>query len=682
VRFSIAFLLLAGIAFSVEDLWQRVKAKYGSKEGLKENAEKPLMTDTPMTNIEGSIRFNARVSCPSRREGILITFLPISGNEYRLLIRQDLDLDGAYEKTYDSGISVSGVCNSGIISCNPPGSWKNCEYYYWLADQNGYVELQNTNNPNDVGACFCTNSSCGVNSLDKAIVDYIVGGIAQAIMNARHDIVVSYAGFDLKNFSAKLYVQDKTQCAYPNIGIYGEVNPTEVYESQMPPDGYSYLIQKGYDRDTDSPYYLIKQASQIRVNGKSIGYPSRFTCTVRRDVRIVTQTRYEDCQTFTYNGENWCIVTEDIKDRGGGHCGGRTCRDCPKFVQGPISATFDVKKSQKWAIYAYVSATAGDRGGYWKITITSDGNKEVKNFRKYNTCSPSEYFEILGIANSVLETHSVKISQEQNSWGKNHSYPARKGIIRILKSQAYQGDTIELSVSDGCSTRNTQGCVLKNEWICDRNGQNCIQTVREGVNLGISPQNFCYQTSSQIDSYEICADGNAITVTSSSGYNDKTFSGTDYWFYIKREYECPPDEIDIDLSRTESVISSVYENSGSISYTDFGQTHSVDLSNVPKDTCSVAVCTVKLQKKDTSVFSDRTNRAQTKAGTNQELYERRVCEKDTNGNWKCPIYSGEVKVEDCSCNIGLDSVGFSVSISVLGSVVEASKDIICSSSPP
>jgi len=666
VRFSVAFLLLAGIAFSVPNndygassLWQRVKAKYGSKAGLKENAEKPLMTDTPMTNVEGSIKFNAKVQCPSRREGILITFLPVSGNEYRLIIRQDLDLDGTYEKTYDSGISVSGVCNSGIISCNPSGSWQNCEYYYWFANQNGYVELKRTNDPNKVGACFCSNSSCGVNSLDKAIVDYIVGGIAQAIMNARHDLAVSYAGFDLSNFSAKLYVQDKTKCAYPNVSTYGEVNPTNVYENQIPPDGYSYLIQKGYDKDTDSPYYLIKQASQIKVNGKSISYPSRFTCSITNDISFNVQSVQP--QKLEIKGVNCVEQTFSFPVRK------------IAYSYSSVDERFVICVNNRLVLY---SDPNGDYIYSYSQNIPCSNNPDTGDEYFYTKSGIIDLGE--EVSNPSIKICIRNFHGGGSGYGKitlcPYSEPLRVDICKSI-------DSIYKVGSDNCSGR-IQGCVLKNEWICDRNGQNCIQTIREGVKLGISPQKFCYQTSSQVDSYEVCADGNAITVTSSSGYNDKTFSGTDYWFYIKREYECPPDTIDIDLSRAENVISSVSENSGSVSYTDFGQTHSIDLSSVPKDTCSVAVCTVKLQTRDTSVFSDKTNRAQTSMGTTQEMYERRVCEKDTNGNWKCPIYSGEVKVEDCSCSIGLDSVGFSVSISVLGSVVEASKDIICSSSPP
>ena len=661
-------LLLLGPAlagdYGAKNVWNKLKNKYGSKETLKQNAEKPLMTDTPMKNVQGNISFSAKVQCPSRREGIKITFLPVSGNEYRLVIEQDIDLDGRYEYVYDTQRSVSGVCNGGIISCNPSGSWQNCEYFAWTANQNGYVSLVQTQNTSLLGACFCSNTSCGISNLDRAIVDYIVGGISQAVMRARQDLAVSYAGFDLQNFQAKLYVQDKTQCAYPNAKIYGEINPTQIYENQTPPDGYSYVISQGYDRDTESPYYLVKQSSHIQLSGKTIGYPSRVTCTLRKEVLFTTQTKYENCfATYTWNGKTWCVLAYDYKS-----CGCHVCAT--------VNASVSVKKGQElYLLVPGYSDNCDDDGNSLRLNVAGDVTLS------YSYTCGSWNFKTTRAIRISDGTSPVNVNVDAKRCHEGYCGCSTQSLYLLL-SQEYKEDNINLSVSDSCSTKSTQGCTLKNEWICDKNGQNCVQTVREGVRLSVQVQPFCYNVSTQVDSYNVCADGNTISVQSSSGMNDKTFSGTDYWFYVKREYECPPDTIDVDLSRTESVISSTQKSSNTITYQDLGQTYSVDVSSVHTTNCPVAVCTVKLQTQDTSVFVDKTNRAQTPGGSATYRYEKRVCEKDQSGNWTCPLNSGETKVEDCTCNAGLNSVGFTTTISILGSVVEASKDIICSSSPP
>ncbi|HIC97903.1 MAG TPA: hypothetical protein EYP11_05860 [Aquificaceae bacterium] len=110
---SCSVLLVVGASFGGQDwgagdVWNKVKEKFGSKEGIRQNADIPLKTDNPMTNIEGSQRFDVRIQCPTKREGIKITFLPLPGNDYRLVVQQDLDLDGGYEYIYDTQSAGSG----------------------------------------------------------------------------------------------------------------------------------------------------------------------------------------------------------------------------------------------------------------------------------------------------------------------------------------------------------------------------------------------------------------------------------------------------------------------------------------------------------------------------------------------------------------------------------------------
>ncbi|MDQ7038645.1 MAG: hypothetical protein Q9N26_05550, partial [Aquificota bacterium] len=80
-----AVSVIGGQDYGAGGVWEKIRKKFGTKEGIKENADVPLRTDTPMTNIEGTQGFDVRLQCPSRREGIVVTFLPLSGNDYRLL---------------------------------------------------------------------------------------------------------------------------------------------------------------------------------------------------------------------------------------------------------------------------------------------------------------------------------------------------------------------------------------------------------------------------------------------------------------------------------------------------------------------------------------------------------------------------------------------------------------------
>jgi hypothetical protein len=81
---------------------------------------------------------------------------------------------------------------------------------------------------------------------------------------------------------------------------------------------------------------------------------------------------------------------------------------------------------------------------------------------------------------------------------------------------------------------------------------------------------------------------------------------------------------------------------------------------------------VKIPKNAGTVYSDETTK-------NTTTYQRevRTCEKDENGNYHCPISAGEEIEQDCGC---VD--GFGLAATTLQAIYQASKDIICSSSPP
>ena len=786
--------LVAGVVFGQDygatSSWQKFKGKAGSKEGIKQSFEKPLTEDTPMTDISSTTSFSGRVRCPSKKSGIEVVFIPLGGGDHRLIVKEDLDLDGTYEYLYDTnpqGIRVSGVCASGVVSCSP-GSWTNCEYYFWDVTAGGYVKLLKTDDTSLLGGCFCSNSSCGVDTLAEEAVNMIAGGVSQAVMRARSDLGVSMSGFDVSTFTLRLRVQQSQGCG---SGGYGETDVgtlSSYYKTQSQPPSMDYVLSNPQvQQSNDSPYYLVNKASEVQVEGGKIGIPNRVSCDVRNDVSVYTTDLYENCQnTWTdKNGETWCIAQGFDKDRGGSFCGGMGCRDCPPLYQGsnnwvvcgeitftskdgtlsgisyscssepcftydkvpqsnpvcsneddwgtyiywcgsylfrqgsqtgsrqyqcgedawdgtpiyctdtyyqllcrePLQSTVTLHYQQKWAVRVQNERGAGDRGGYWYYVWRNDNTWDYGVWTgKPNACREFELFRVLGTASEEGEAHLVGGIQEQYSWGKNHEYPSRYGHIWVLKSQVYKGDMVSLSQTNTCPTDDR--CVLKNEWICDNTGNNCIQTIKEGAKT-FNPSNpVCYTTGTQIATYTVCAYGDRIEVRGNPDVYNQTFSGNDMWFWIKREYECPPTEVPLNLERTEAVLSdsgTKYDpNTGELTVSDYtctggvcspSDTYRAQLSTA--DTCPVATCSVRVPDTDASVFSDRTNRSQTVGGTGTPVMEIRACDK-SSGSWVCPTKVGETVIEDCACDRGLAGAGFSTSISVLQAAVDASKDIICS----
>lgn len=737
-------VVLGGEDYGAGELWNKVKSKFGTKEGIKQNADIPLKTDRPMTNVAGTESFDVRVQCPSRREGIKITFLPLSGNDYRLLIREDLDRDGRYEYVYDTnsaGVRVSGVCYSGIVSCDGGGTWNNCKYYVWDAGNSGYVSLVPTDDTSLLGGCFCSNSSCRVNTLAQEIVDYISGGISQAVMRARNDLGVSKANFDAGTMTQNLYVQSAQGCSYGGSTIYGETSPTGVYNTQTPPDGLSYVAtHPEVQNSPDSPYYLVNKASQVQYQGRSISYPSRVSCDIRKDVAVYTTDMYESCsETWTdENGEVWCVdyffvpsswlcpgrvvasscgpVSWDVgrgipwlncvKENGFGVCGilvtyneEGAMESCSvgvgeNYNRGGIYYKrhyFTLKPYQKYGVF--FKEYRGGRGGCRadKALIAKDVYKneilleEGADWR----CSIDTWFAY-SIPSAKQETAIIDAEWYGCDKFESNRYKVKLGV-GFIRSQVYKGDVSNLSETNTCPTDNN--CVIKNEWVCDNRGENCIQTVREGVRTGLTPQPMCYQTNTQIGNYFVCAYGDRIEVRGNPDIYSQTYTGSEMWFWIKREYECPPESIDIDLTRPSAVLqdpgTGYDSNTGEFNVADYSCSNGVCspsdnyTANLgTPDSCPVAMCTVRTTQTDTSVFADRTNRFQTPGGSQGSVLEVRSCQRDTGGNWVCPHEDTETVVEACRCDQGLDSTGFTTSITVLQGVVDASKDIICSSVSP
>ncbi|WP_457641319.1 hypothetical protein [Persephonella sp.] len=651
-------------------LYNQFKANYGSKDGIRRNITKPATGTAEYRTLDGSQSFSAPVSCPSQEKAVVISFSTAGGNDYVATIYQDLNLDGQFDYTYTTP-NISGVCTNGIISCQA-GTWNNCKYFYWRATDKK-ISLVETLDTSKTGSCACTNISCGINTLDQPLFSQIGGGIAQAIAKEDSRFVVSKSKWN--GTSLELYGQDSMNCSDYQAGLssYGNQNPVNYYNSQTPPSVSISDVALQQENDPYSPYSIVSEVQSYEYEpGEQIGIPDKQECIIRNIVSAQKRTFYENC-TDKYtdeNGETWCIVASDKKVISSKS----TCKDCSP-LEHDLSSTVNIKYNQKWAVVLKIANLTGDRGRYWIRKVDNDGVTVVDDVYKTYSTTELTFFQVLGTSSSISETHEVYAYQKANAWGKNHKYPPGWGEILILKSLTYSDDEFSVSITDTCPSN----CELLNEWVCDKDGNNCVQTIRDGAVLDVQLLKQCYELTSSITTYTICSDGNSITATNQVG--TKTIGNG--WFYIKREYNCGTQNIDVDISRFKNVVeSSQIDSSGKIvTYTDLGQTETADLSNIPSESCLTPVCTVKIPKTDTAVFSDNTNRFDTAAGTDSFELEIRTCSK--NGSvMTCPVNAGEELVEDCKCDIGQQRAGFQTAVTSLQVLNEASKDMICSSSPP
>jgi hypothetical protein len=230
-----------------------------------------------------------------------------------------------------------------------------------------------------------------------------------------------------------------------------------------------------------------------------------------------------------------------------------------------------------------------------------------------------------------------------------------------------------ISVSETGSCNPDPDCKLKEEQICDLSG-NCVYTIRGFASTGVKPLPQRIKLTSTATGYEwtVYADGNSFTAVNQNGYSEEVKKGENSWFWIKRTYECKEDnQYEFDPKRTQTVLESANPDTGDYQDT-LGEGH-IPLDNLrtEHEDCPIA-CIVKIPKNAGTVYSDETTK-------NTTTYQRevRACEKDESGNYHCPVSTGEEIEQDCGC---VD--GFGLAATTLQAIHQASKDLICSSSPP
>jgi hypothetical protein len=263
-------------------------SKFGSPEGIRENASNPLTSEgTLMTTIGESTSFSARMSCPSSSNFLTVSISPtLTGDLFPVSIGQDTDLDGTIDATYQPPFPVSGICGNGVISCDS-GGWTNCSFYKWDAAPSGRVDLLSVP-MTQLGGCYCINNSCGAplsSNLSVALKD-LGGGVVGAVqsINPKHAVT----DVRIEGSSITYYGQSSSACsAVPSGG--GSTTPEEYYSNpgSLSIDTQAEVMTQS--ADPESYYSMItnslaaqRTASDVRV------------CAIDRAVSITTATSF--CQ--------------------------------------------------------------------------------------------------------------------------------------------------------------------------------------------------------------------------------------------------------------------------------------------------------------------------------------------------------------------------------------------------
>ncbi len=628
---------------------------FGSKDGVNNRLGQPLMSNTKMTTLDGTKSFDAQMQCPASSKSIGITFIPSGGNDYRLIIKQDTNLDGTYDYTYDSnslGRTVSGVCTNGTLMCNPAGSWSDCKSYVWDTNNKQVFLRQVTTGSSELGACYCSNSSCGVSTLAPQIYENIGGGISAAIMKSNSLFILSKSEWSFADMTYYLYGQDKTNCTGlggSNWDKYGEKNPTIYYDAQTPPNTSIADVAIDQGSDPTSYYSMISHQNEVSYNnsGDTITMPSTSSCVIKNTPTEQTSTD----STYTLN-----------RSPSPAQAGWGGILDQFNVTVGTFTDKFFIKTAGTYTIKSQID-------NYGSVSLDGQTLFSPNNWPTIYSTSKN-----LSTGEHTIVTSGVNVD---GPWGMATVVYAPDGSvfwnIRSGQAPVITQDVVMSSLNQ-CQANEDAGCRIKEEQICDINGASCVYTVRDSVRQNITPQKKC---SSQVFS-TTCADGNSIISNLNDGTSKTLTVGNNSWFYIKRIYQCESQNINLDSSKMTRAAGTAYKTDQSattMTYTDHtGAT--VSINNLPSgDECPAPVCTVKRASKSADQFSDNTNRSQTTTGTSVTETVVKTCTK-SGTSMTCPTESGETMIEGCSCSGNW--TGFQQAVTTLGAVSEAAKDMICS----
>jgi len=223
---------------------------------------------------------------------------------------------------------------------------------------------------------------------------------------------------------------------------------------------------------------------------------------------------------------------------------------------------------------------------------------------------------------------------------------------------------------DSCSGSSFTGCKLKEEYICDYTGVNCVQTFDNFNPTLQKPVTYC----EQMPPYTFCNSGTAIT---QSGLG-VIYAGPETWFYVRRIYQCQEENQDYssdsEIQKAGQVMQTVQKTGKSVVYEDVDPdtgatiTQSFqypDVEEIPE--CEQA-CKIMRPIQDTNV---------TQTGTvsdyknSNDSYQYIVEPCDYNG--VCPLSAGDSLITDCSC-----ISSFAEMVSIMEGLERAGDDMVCS----
>ncbi len=616
-----------------------ILSEIGSGDQINQRMGVPLTSSTTKMKTFGQEdqkeEFEAQMSAPSSDAFFVLFVQPsATGDLSTVEVRQDLDYDGNPDYVYTLPFSVSGVCANGVISCTS-GTWSDCRYFTWATDNDGKVGLNEEASIVGLAGCYCINSSCGSdlvwNNLNVVLKDMGGAAVASVQNNDPHLAITSVKTSDnaIYYYGQKTFELGTASQGEQNY-LSGSVTPENYYGGNIPTD------DEVFRQDQDPNSYYSQLVNSSAAQDSSV---STYTCTARHDI-IVTQ---EMC--------------DEVIEQGDVHYWIQVCANCGMF-----SSTCR-------------QVGCSNRNGF---TPCNTG------FLMWNFGPPPPAAAVL----AAVLTYSCE-SAGNSGWtelgyvyGWYDQVTVYTCSLAALPRPSYattylcQPDcqTQSLTFNNQCNP--APDCRLKEEKVCDDNGEKCVQTWRNFSPTGLAPMPYCKNIAAIGHTYTACMDGSSATIFKDEDPGQVLGSGENIWWHIERTYQCETDN-DYDFEnlkqRTQHISDTTQDDTSSMYYEDYDpdtgivEGHTTELFDRGDfDTCEKG-CKVRRIVQDTqATISGTTADYRDSVSSYEDVY--RTC---VNGS--CPVSADETILVDCTC-----INEFSKAISLMQVMDDASHDMICS----
>ncbi|WP_457569187.1 hypothetical protein [Desulfurobacterium sp.] len=578
-----------------------------------------------------------------------------------------------------SGQRVSGICENGIVTCDY-GTWNNCEYYEITPSGLKKATV------NDLVSCYCVSEKACNFKWDEYWLKWALDKFTRMVGNEKESFVdvISFPtasrSFTSINDTATFTTADVLTADTSLV----ENNETIKQLSENP-----LFSKKSIYECTIRNYFNTLGSNTINtVLAFEDGTPASVSCS---SLDTTANPAYRLCSLTPTSGD--CSLSWNY------------------YLQGNVIAHWYIPDDPR--VYLAVGSTVLVNKSQHTDDTTSD--EGTKNFYVKNLDRVNFYLANLGSCN-----------------GKPEGY---------LKVYLKEIPRISVTHTDTCGSSYSD-CRLKEEYICpvppstvlpDINSSNyktygCYRTVYNFMPQAVTlPSRKCwtYKTSNFGNTWYVCEDGATITA-------EDTVLGTTYtltsqtapagWTYIKRYYVCPENKT-IDLTeieqRTREIESGTSLDNGNVTFSGKayclenkagqwtcyanGKTYPTQSlceancnSNIsaqvdetpPYPVCKIGnstgawVCKVQVSgSSNIRVNEGDVNNVDLTFGDNG-TYEYRACQPKVVGDnvtFYCPVSGNETILEDCKCDTSEEALN---AITIIQMLDNASKDIICSSSPP